>query len=195
MKARPMRILVGVLALACVFPVLAGCQGPAAALKTQSQSAANPAPKFACPDGKTVQPGLTAFGAYIGTWQANHQRLAQTPDYAFVLTSGWVDVRCSATNYVVEEVISLKFPVPSGRALQFALTDLPADSKEIYDHTRNGCRALQYQSRSLGSQLAKDDRAGLVDVTVGTPTGKPVAALEVVIDVGAIRDDDSRACN
>lgn len=185
-----MRVLVGVLALACVFLVNAGCQGPAAALERKSPPAV-----LSCPDGKTVQPGLTAFGAYIGTWQANHQRLPQTTDYAFALTSGWVDVRCSAADYVVEEVISLKFQVPSGRALQFALTDLPADSKEIYDHAHNGCRSFQYQSRSLGSQLAKDDSAGLADVTVGTPTGKSAAALEVVIDVGTIRDDVSRACN
>ena len=189
-----MRIRVGVLALACVCLVLAGCQGPAAALKGQSQSAANSAPKLACPDGRSIQPGLTAFGAYIGTWQANHQRVPQTAEYAFVFTSGWVDVRCSAADYVVEEVISLRFQVPGGRALQFALTDLPADSKETYEHAYGGCHTFQYQSRILGRQLAKDDSAGLADITVGTPAGKSAAALEVVIRVGAIRDDVSRAC-
>jgi hypothetical protein len=184
------RILADALALACLCLVIGACQGPAAVLETKSAPAV-----LACADGKTVQPGLTAFGAYIGTWQANHQRVPQTADYAFVLTSGWVDVRCSANSYVVEEVISLKFQVPSGRALQFALTDLPADSKKVYDHVQDGCRTFQYQSHSLGSQLAKDDSAGLADVTVGPPTGKSAAALEVVIDVGAIRDGASRACS
>lgn len=151
--------------------------------------AASPAPATAlaaCPDGLPQQPGLTGFGAYIGTWQANHSRIPDTTDYTFATGSGRVGVRCSSSNYVIAESITLTFHVPSGRALQFALSDLPPDSRKIYDHMHDTCRSLQYRSRTLSSQLPQDDRAGLVDISI--------ASLMVELQVGASLGDDSRPC-
>lgn len=191
MWPRAMRALVGVIAVACL--VLAACTTPAN-LTSHPGSTTQDAQASSCPDGKQVQPGLTAFGAYIGTWQANHQRLPQTPNYAFAMTSGWVSVQCSATDYVVVEAINLKFSVPSGRALQFALTDLPADSKQVFDHAHEACRSLQYASPQLARQLPKDDAGGLADITVRTPNANGDSLLQVVISVGTALGDDSRAC-
>lgn len=186
-----MRVLAAILAIACLG--LTGCQSPAGALK--SRTSADQSPRASsCPDGKTVQPGLTAFGAYIGTWQANHERVPQSSDYAFTMTSGWVSVRCSAADYVVVEAINLKFSVPNGRALQFALSDLPADSKKVFDHVHSSCRTLQYQSSMLARQLPSDDAAGLANVTVRNPTDSSGAQLQVLIEVGTALGDESGAC-
>lgn len=148
-----------------------------------------PAPQTvlaACPDGLPQQPGLTGFGAYIGTWQASHNRIPDSADYAIATGSGRVGVRCSSSNYVIAESITLTFHVPSGRALQFALTDLPSDARKIYDHTHDACRSLQYRSTTLGSQLPRDDRVGLVDITI--------SSQEVDLRIGNSLGDDSRPC-
>ncbi|HET9780143.1 MAG TPA: hypothetical protein VFR33_00055 [Candidatus Dormibacteraeota bacterium] len=123
----------------------------------------------ACPDGLPVQAGLIDFGAYIGTWQANHARIANSSDYFIAADSGRVGVQCNAANYVIAEDFTLTFQVPGGRALQFALTDLPADSQMIYDHLHSACRALQYRSHTLSSGLS-DDHLGLVDITLRSPS-------------------------
>lgn len=140
----------------------------------------------ACPDGLPQRPGLTGFGAYIGTWQANHSRIPDSADYAIAAGSGRVGVRCSLSNHVIAESITLTFHVPTGRALQFALTDLPSDAKKIYDHTHDACRSLQYRSSTLSAQMPLDDRVGLVDITI--------SSQEVDLRVGSSLGDDSRAC-
>ncbi len=155
---------------------------------SQHQSAA-PAPKTdltSCPDGLPQQSGLTGFGAYIGTWQANHSRIPDSADYAIATGSGRVGVLCSPSNYVIAEGITLTFHVPSGRALQFALTDLPADARKIYDHSHDACRSLQYRSQTLSGQLPRDDRAGLVDIAI--------TSQEVDLRIGFSLGDDSRPC-
>ena len=140
----------------------------------------------ACPDGLPQQSGPTGFGAYIGTWQANHSRIPDSADYAIATGSGRVGVLCSSSNYVIGERIALTFHVPSGRALQFALTDLPDDSKKIYDHSHDTCRSLQYRSPTLGAQLPRDDRVGLVDIAI--------TSQEVDLRIGLSLGDDSRPC-
>ena len=150
---------------------------------------------IACPDGLGAQPGLTDFGAYIGTWQANHARIANSSDYIIAADSGRVGVQCDAANYVIAEDFSLTFQVPGGRALQFALTDLPADSQMIYDHRHAACRALQYRSRMLAAHLS-DDQVGLVDITLSSPsrTYNLSAVSMVVMRVAGVLGDDSRPC-
>lgn len=178
-----MRFLAAAFAVMCV----------AAACRTMPDLEKHPAPpalttttEAACPDGLPAQPGLTGFGAYIGTWQANHERLPQSTDYAFATGSGRVGVRCSESDYVVGESITLKFGVPSGRALQFALSDLPVDSMKIYDHAHGNCRTLQYRSAKLAVQLARDDRGGLVDIAL--------QSLSVDLQVASTLGEDSRPC-
>jgi len=151
---------------------------------------------MACPDGLPSQPGLTDFGAYIGTWQANHARIPQSTDYLIAADSGRVEVQCDAANYVVAEVFTLTFQVPGGRAVQFALTDLPADSRKIFDHTHPDCRSLQYQSRKLAAQLPGDDHAGLVGITLRSPfRSYNLSAVSIVeVRTATSLGDDSRPC-
>lgn len=178
-----MRVLATLFAVMCLAP--SACR----TMPDLSRHPASPAPEVAlatCPDGLPERPGLTAFGAYIGTWQANHSRIPDTADYAFATGSGRVGVRCSLTNHVIAESITLTFHVPSGRAVQFALSDLPPDSKKIFDHTYDACRSLQYRSPTLSAQLPQDDRAGLVDISI--------ASLVVDLRVGMSLGDDSHPC-
>lgn len=178
-----MRVLAAAIAAICLaaacrtMPDLSQHQAVAPALQTDLA---------ACPDGLPQQPGLTGFGAFIGTWQANHSRIPDTADYAIATGSGRVGVRCSSSNFVIAESITLTFHVPSGRALQFALTDLPSDAKKVYDHMHDACRSLQYRSPTLGAQLPHDDRVGLVDITI--------SSQEVVLRIGNSLGDDSRPC-
>lgn len=178
-----MRILVTVIVGMCLA---AACRTMPDLSRHQAGSPAAETDLATCPDGLPQQPGLTGFGAYIGTWQANHSRIPDSADYAIATGSGRVGVLCSQSNYVVAESIMLTFHVPSGRALQFALTDLPSDAKKIYDHTHDACRSLQYRSSTLGAQLPQDDRAGLVDVTI--------TSLAVDLRVGSSLGDDSHPC-
>jgi hypothetical protein len=189
-----MRVSAGTLALACLF--VAACRMPASALTAAAPSPSAHAVALSCPEGKPPQPGLTDFGAYIGTWQALHQRVPQSTDYAVALVSGKVAVRCSPNDYVIFESINLTFQVPSGRALQFALTELPADSKRIYDHEHAGCRTLEYQSHVLATQLPRDDQAGLADITLSSPaTSYNTAAVsQVVIRAGTSAGADVKPC-
>jgi len=188
-----MRVLVALLAACCLvgacrtMPDLSATKGPAPKAQNGLGS---------CPDGLPSHAGLTDFGAYIGTWQANHYRIPQTSSYAIALESGHVGVQCSAKNYVVEEDFTLTFQVPGGRALQFALTDLPADSLQIYDHTHPACRSLQYQSQAIATQLGNDDQPGLVDITLRSPSrGYNLSAVSMVeLRVASALGDDSRPC-
>ena len=195
MDARLMRVLTAMLAVACL--VFTGCRGPASAIGTPKQSPAHDSAAFACPGGAAAQPGLTNFGAYIGTWQANHHQDPKSPsDYTNATLNGRVSIKCSSSGYIVYEVISWTFQVPGGRALQFALTELPADSTKVYDHTHPGCRSLQYRSLQLAQQLHADDRNGLADVTLESPvaTSEPVSIFLVLIQVATRFGDDSSSC-
>jgi hypothetical protein len=188
-----MRVLAGTFAVACLM--VAACRMPGAVL-TPAPSPAATAAALECPDGRPTLSGLTDFGAYIGTWQAQHQRIPQTSEYKIALVTGKVAVQCSPSDYVILESIDLSFQVPGGRAVLFALTELPSDSRRIFDHTHAGCRTLQYQSPQLANQLPRDDRAGLADITVASSSlaYNPAAVSLVTIKVGASVGDDSKAC-
>lgn len=178
-----MRSLAAIFAVMCLA---AACRTMPDLSRHQTPTPQPAVAQASCPDGLPQQPGLTGFGAYIGTWQANHQRLPQSADYAFATGSGRVGVRCSESDYVVGESITWKFRVPSGRALQFALTDLPADSVKVYDHAHADCRTLQYRSAELAAQLARDDRLGLADITI--------QGAGVDLRVATALGDDARPC-
>jgi hypothetical protein len=189
-----MRFLAGLFAVSCLL--LAAC-------RTMPDLSHNPAPSaapeiglVACPDGLPSQPGLIDFGAYIGTWQANHARIPQSGDYLIAADSGRVGVQCDAANYVVAEDFTLTFQVPGGRALQFALTDLPADSRQVYDHTHPACRSLQYQSKKIAAQLPSDDHAGLVDITLRSPSRTyNLSAISIMeVRIANSLGEDSRSC-
>lgn len=189
-----MRFLAALAAGLCVL--LSACR-TMPDLSRSSSPPPNPATALvACPDGLPVQPGLTDFGAYIGTWQANHARVAQTGDYLIAADSGHVGVQCNAASYVVAEEFTLTFQVPGGRALQFALTDLPADSRMIYDHTHPGCRALQYRSITVANQLS-GDRVGLVDINLRSSSGtyNLSAVSTVAMRVAKVLGEDSGSCS
>jgi hypothetical protein len=189
-----MRVLVALLASLCVV-------GACRVMPSLSHQP-SPAPQItgdglaACPEGLPSQPGLTDFGAYIGTWQANHYRIPQTSEYAIALDLGRVGVGCSAAGYVIAEDFTMTFQVPGGRALQFALTDLPIDSRQIFDHTHPACRSLQYQSDSIARQLGTDDRPGLVDITLRSPSREynRSAVSMAEIRVATALGDDSSPC-
>jgi hypothetical protein len=191
-----MRATTAMLGIACLF--LGGCRVPPAGLSRTTPLANHDASAVVCPDGKPAQPGLTNFGAYIGTWQAGHRPDPTSPsDYAIDLATGRITVQCSAAGFVTVEIISLTFQVPNGRALQFALTDLPADSTKIYDHTHPGCQNFQYRSHRLAQQLAGVDSEGLADITLASPsaTYNRTAVSLVRIEVAGTVGDDSRGCN
>lgn len=189
-----MRFLAGLFALS--FLLLAACRTMPDISHNAAPSAAAEAELVACAEGLPSRPGLTDFGAFIGTWQANHARIPQSADYVIAADSGRVNVECDAANYVVAEDFTLTFQVPGGRALQFALTDLPADSRRIFDHTHPACRSLQYQSKAIGAQLPRDDSAGLVDITLHSSSRmynlSAVSMMEVRIATSP--GDDSRPC-
>lgn len=189
-----MRFLAGLFAVSCL--VLAACRTPSDLTAKPAATTAPDATLVACPDGLPSQPGLTDFGAYIGTWQANHARVPQSTDYFIAADSGRVGVQCNAADFVIAEDFTLTFQVPGGRALQFALTDLPADSRQIFDHTHPACRSLQYQSQKLAAQLHSVDRAGLADITLlsDSQTYNLSAVAMVEVRVATSLGADSRSC-
>jgi hypothetical protein len=189
-----MRFLAGVFAASCLL--LAACRTMPDLAQGPAPSAAPETALVGCPDGLPSQPGLTDFGAYIGTWQANHARIPQSTDYVIAADLGRVGVQCDAANHVVAEHFTLTFQVPGGRAVQFALTDLPDDSRKIFDHTHPACRTLQYQSKKLAAQLPSDDHAGLVDITLRSPSRTyNLSAISIVeIRISSALGDDSRSC-
>jgi hypothetical protein len=189
-----MRYLAAIIAASCLL--LAACRTMPDLAHRAAPSSAPETALVGCPDGLPSQPGLTDFGAYIGTWQANHARIPQSTDYVIAADLGRVGVQCDAANHVVAEDFTLTFEVPGGRAVQFALTDLPADSRRIFDHTHPACRTLQYQSNKLAAQLPGDDRAGLVDVTLRSPSRTyNLSAISIVeIRIATSLGDDSRPC-
>jgi hypothetical protein len=141
--------------------------------------------------------GLTNFGAYIGTWEATHEPDPQTPG-AFVLGAavGHVDIRCSAAGFVIAEEMHPRNQTVAGLALRLALSEIPDDSRKIYDHTHRGCRTLQYDSATLARQLGADDRDGHVGFSFESdgPTYNPASVTLIRIDVTDVLGGDSRPC-
>lgn len=188
-----MRFAATLVAVLCL--VLSACRTMPDLSRNASSTAPQATALVACPDGLPAEPGLTDFGAYIGTWQANHARIPNTSEYIIAADSGRVGVQCNRAHYVVGEDFTLTFQVPGGRALQFALTDLPADSRIIFDHTHSACRALQYRSTTLAAELS-DDHVGLVDITLRSPSRSyNLSAVSMVeMRVAGSIGDDSRSC-
>ena len=177
--------------------------GVAAACSMSGSASTSPAPAQSapvghlCPDGKTSGEGLSNFGAFIGTWQAAHRPDARhSGAYALAGAQGWVNVRCSISGYVISEEMHPLHQTPAGLALRLALSDIPDDSRKIYDHSHQGCRTLQYQSAKLARQLGADDRDGHVGFTFISdgPAYNPVSISVIYLDTFDVLGADSRLC-
>ena len=141
--------------------------------------------------------GLANFGAYIGTWQANHQADPSVPGaYRLGGAQGRIEIRCSPDGFVTAEKIFPRNQTVAGLALRLALTDLPDDARTIYDHVHRGCRTLQYQSTKLAHQLGADDRDGHVGFSLESdgPNYNPASVTLIRIDVTDVLGGDSRDC-
>ena len=123
--------------------ILAACNAPGVSRASSSPDSTHDPGQVDCPAGKPARSGLQNFGAYIGTWDANHEHDPQVPaEYAIGSIPGRVEVRCSNDGYVVVERIRPQLQSPAGQALRVGLTDLPDDAEKVYDHTHAGCRVL-----------------------------------------------------
>ena len=173
--------------------VLVGCRTPGAPATAPTAGGGT----IECPADKQERTGLNNFGAYIGTWQANHRQVPESTAYYTTATvPGRVTVRCSTNGYVVVEEIRLMFHVTAGAAFQIALTELPADATNVYDHSHAGCRSLQYRSPRLADQLGADDRDGLADIKFQSDeaTYNTASVSLIVIDVLDKLGADTGAC-
>ena len=144
-----------------------------------------------------TQGGLANFGAYIGTWQANHEAAPSVPGaYALGGAQGRIEIRCSPGGFVIAEEIFPRNQTVAGLALRLALSEIPDDAREIYDHTHRGCRTLQYASAKLGRQLLADDRDGHVGFSLESdgPNYNPASVTLIRIDVTDVLGGDSRPC-
>jgi len=180
-------------AIACVV-IGAACQAPGfaspAPVKTHDPGSVD------CPGGKPPRVGLTNFGAYIGTWDGNHAHdPARAGAYVLGVVTGYVEVRCSGDGYVVGETIRPLFRSPEGQALRIALTDIPDDSQQVYDHLHSGCRVLQYRSSKLARQLGAEDSSGRVDIVFSSDSGSYTASVEtILLDLFDELGKDTRSC-
>ena len=141
--------------------------------------------------------GLANFGAYIGTWQANHQPDPSVPGaYRLGGAVGRIEIRCSPGGFVIAEEIFPRNQTVAGLALRLALSEIPDDAREIYDHMHAGCRTLQYESTRLARQLGADDRDGHVGFSLESdgPSYNPASVTLIRIDVTDVLGGDSRAC-
>jgi hypothetical protein len=171
------------------------CQAPGTGPPTAPVKTEQPA-DVECPSGKPAHSGLANFGAYIGTWDADHPRDPNdSAAYRLGIVSGDVELRCSAGGYVVSETMRPLFDSPEGQALRMALTDLPDDSTKVYDHRHAGCRVLQYESAKLARQLGADDVDGRVDVVFTSDTGTYTGVVKtILLDLFDRLGADTRAC-
>ena len=145
----------------------------------------------------TARDGLTNFGAYVGTWQVNHQRDPEVPgSYRLGGAQGRIEIKCSPDGFVIAEEIRPRNQTVAGLALRLALSEIPDDARMIYDHLRPGCRTLQYESAKLGRQLSSNDRDGHVGFSLESdgPDYNPASVTLIRIDVTDILGADSRVC-
>ena len=141
--------------------------------------------------------GLTNFGAYVGTWQASHERDASVPGaYRLGGAQGRIEIKCSPDGFVIAEEIFPRNQTVAGLALRLALSEIPDDARTIYDHLHPGCRTLQYQSAKLGRQLGASDRDGHVSFSLesDSPDYNPASVTLIRIDATDILGADSREC-
>ena len=177
--------------------ILAACNAPGVSRASSSPDSTHDPGQVDCPAGKPARSGLQNFGAYIGTWDANHEHDPQVPaEYAIGSIPGRVEVRCSNDGYVVVERIRPQLQSPAGQALRVALTDLPDDAEKVYDHMHAGCRVLQYTSARLAHQLGAEDNDGRVSIVFRSDGGTYNAAAVRVIDLDLFErlGSDTRAC-
>jgi hypothetical protein len=187
------RVVAAFVVVLCIATT--ACEPPGRSSSPPSVTVRDPG-NIECPEGKPSRPGLQNFGAYIGTWQQERPHDSQfSSDYAIGIVPGHVAVRCSSDGFVIVEHIHPLFASPAGQALRVALTDLPADSNRIYDHTHAGCRVLQYQSQKLSHQLGADDTDGRVDIEFDSGAGSYTGTVKsIVIDLYDKLGADTRAC-
>jgi hypothetical protein len=183
------------IAVAVIF-ACAACQPAGAASSSPAAVMTHDAGNVECPTGKPAHAGLQNFGAYIGTWDSNHQRDPKSSgSYLIGIVTGSLDVRCNGDDYVVSETMRPLFHSPEGQAVRIALTDLPDDSEKVYDHLHSGCRVLQYKSSKLAHQLGADDGDGHVDI-VFTSDGATYTGVvkTILLDLWDKLGGDTRAC-
>lgn len=191
------RAKLGAASAVVVLLGLSACQLPGRASASPAEAKAPTTAKVECPAGKPARDGLTNFGAYIGTWDANHVHDGQvTTEYVIGSIAGRVAVRCTDAGYVIVERITPRFQSPAGQALRVALTDLPDDAEKVYDHAHANCRVLQYRSAKLAGQLGAADPDGRVDIVFHSETAayNPAAVRAIDIDVFDKLGADVRAC-
>ena len=181
--------------LACLV-ISAACQAPGFASASPAPVKTHDPGSVDCPGGKPARAGLTNFGAYIGTWDGNHAHdPARAGAYVLGVVTGYVEVRCSGDGYVVGETIRPLFRSPEGQALRIALTDIPDDSQQVYDHLHSGCRVLQYRSSKLARQLGAEDSSGRVDIVFSSDSGTYTASVQtILLDLFDALGKDTRSC-
>ena len=134
---------------------------------------------------------------FRSTWQANrpHDSVV-SPNYVIGMVPGYVAVRCSDDGFVVEEEIHPRFQAPAGQAVRISLSDIPDDSVRALDHTRAGCRVLQYSSGKLAHQLGPDDADGRVDIVFVGENGtyNPASVKVILMDLYDRLGADTRDC-
>ena len=184
-------------AAVALLAIVAACSSPGSASTSPAPARAATAVGHLCPDGRTSSQGLSNFGAFIGTWQAEHFPDAQHPGaYALEGASGWVNVRCTISGFVISEDMHPLHQTPAGLALRLALSEIPDDSRKIYDHSHRGCRTLQYQSDKLARQLGVDDRDGHVGFTFVSDgrVYNTVSISVIYLDTSDLLGADTRLC-
>jgi hypothetical protein len=181
----------------CFLLVGCGSESPGTAATSPSAITTRDPGNENCPDGKSAQPGLANFGAFIGTWQSIHTQNPQaTAEYTINSVPGHIVARCSTDSYVIVEQVFLNAPNSAEQAIAIGLTELPKDSKNVYDHTHTGCRTLQYQSQELARQLGPDDNDGRVDITLegDSATYIPASVNLILMDLLDALGEDSQGC-
>jgi hypothetical protein len=183
------------LLIAATCLAIAACT-PGLSSSSSASSTHDPG-NVACPSGKSDRAGLLNFGAYIGTWQNNRRHDSPlSGDYVIGMVPGYVAVRCSNDGFVVQEEIHPRFQSPAGQALRIALTEIPDDSNEVYDHAHAGCRVFQYSSTKLAHQLGADDADGRVNIVFEGDSGtyNPAAVRVILMDLYDRLGADTRGC-
>jgi hypothetical protein len=104
-----------------------------------------------CPTTVGSAAGYTLFGAAAADFNAGH------PGSSLLL-------RCATDLKVIVIQLDQTPPVTAAQALARAERELPADVKQVYDKSDAGCGNLQFQSRTLATQLGADDPDGVVNI-------------------------------
>jgi hypothetical protein len=158
---------------------------PAPPTGTASSAAGQRAPDPIVTARPPAVPGrLTAFGATVADWGANHRADpavgatgAYNPDQALVgdgrLADRYVRV-LPLSGRILQYTLQLPRSTPFARASAAALAELPPDLRPVWQQQRASCLQAAYTSRTLAIDLAEvgDPRgAVLVEYRSGVTAG------------------------